>query len=186
MLRLCRFCRVSENDFALLCVSFQGEKCMIEQNCSLPCLYCRGSGEIVDLISYACGPCATVLHELRVARLSPTRRRRFSWEGVQRKVSRAVSGRGDSAFMVDLLGYSVDDLRVHLERQFERGMSWSNYAGGRPDWLQAPEKFWHIDHIVPKSRFKRNEIRLCYALSNLRPLYADANMQKAKRREFLI
>lgn len=40
-----------------------------------------------------------------------------------------------------VLGYSMADLRFHLERQFLPGMTWSNYGE------------WHVDHIVPVASF---------------------------------
>lgn len=79
----------------------------------------------------------------------------------------------------DLVGYSVDDLKAHIERQFLRGMSWENMAE------------WHIDHIVPKSSFNYSspedaEFRACWALSNLRPMWARENQRKSAKRLFLI
>lgn len=77
------------------------------------------------------------------------------------------------------LGYGPADLKRHLERQFLPGMSWRNF--GR----------WHIDHIVPVSSFSVTglgcpEFRACWALSNLRPLWAVDNMRKGASRQFLL
>lgn len=74
----------------------------------------------------------------------------------------------------DLLGYSVEELKAHLERQFVKGMSWEN----RGDW--------HIDHIVPLSSFTQDQVRQAWALSNLRPLWAKQNLTKHKKMEFLL
>ena len=68
-----------------------------------------------------------------------------------------------------IVGYGVAELRAHLERQFAPGMSWANSSD------------WHIDHIVAKSTFDHSvdsDIRACWALSNLRPLFAVENMRK--------
>lgn len=78
-----------------------------------------------------------------------------------------------------LVGYTHDDLVRHLERQFVDGMSWDN-AGK-----------WHIDHIIPKSSFKYesaecDEFKACWALTNLRPLWAGENMRKHSKRELLL
>lgn len=80
-----------------------------------------------------------------------------------------------------LLGYSFDDLKVHLERQFAKGMSWEDY--GRHGW--------HIDHILPISSFSYEtpddpEFRECWALTNLRPLWGTENISKGARRLLLI
>ena len=72
---------------------------------------------------------------------------------------------------VELLGYSVDELRRHLERQFLRGMSWENMGE------------WEIDHIIPVAAFNIKTVddpdfRACWALTNLRPLWKDQNRAK--------
>jgi len=77
------------------------------------------------------------------------------------------------------LGYTVEQLARHLERQFTRGMSWENYGE------------WHIDHILPISSFKFSttddpEFKACWALANLRPLWAPENMAKHKTRVSLL
>lgn len=77
------------------------------------------------------------------------------------------------------LGYSVEDLREHLERQFLPGMSWENM-----------EK-WHIDHIIPLSSFDIESLdspdfKRAWCLSNLRPLWAGDNMRKSDKRVMLL
>lgn len=67
-----------------------------------------------------------------------------------------------------LLGYSVFDLKKHLESQFTSEMSWDNYGS-----------YWHIDHKIPKS-FATNEKELIelFKLDNLQPLEAKTNISK--------
>lgn len=79
----------------------------------------------------------------------------------------------------DLVGYCASDLVAHLERQFTKGMTWDNYGE------------WHVDHIVPLSSFKVTsaedpDLRRAWALTNLRPLWADENRRKHAKRVFLI
>lgn len=79
----------------------------------------------------------------------------------------------------ELLGYSVDDLKQHLERQFLQGMSWANYGQ------------WHIDHIIPLSSFTVSgpddpELRRAWSLPNLRPLWAVDNFKKFSKRLTLL
>lgn len=79
----------------------------------------------------------------------------------------------------DLVDYSVQDLIVHLERQFKTGMNWENYGG------------WEIDHIVPLSSFEFDsydhpEFKAAWTLTNLRPLWKKDNQSKGAKREFLI
>lgn len=78
-----------------------------------------------------------------------------------------------------LVGYSLADLMAHLERQFERGMSWSNRGE------------WHIDHIRPLAGFRFQtpadpQFREAWALTNLRPLWAVDNLTKRATRTHLI
>ncbi len=70
-----------------------------------------------------------------------------------------------------IAGYTVQDLKEHLEKQFTKGMSWSNMGD------------WHIDHILPKSFFEYKttddvEFKMCWRLENLQPLWAKENLSK--------
>lgn len=81
--------------------------------------------------------------------------------------------------LIQLVGYTMADLRVHLERQFKRGMAWSNYG----------KTGWHIDHILPRKCFDlttMDGVRAYWALSNLRPLAAKANLVKGAKVESLL
>lgn len=71
----------------------------------------------------------------------------------------------------DILGYTVDELKAHLESKFKEGMTWDNYGD------------WHIDHIRPISSFQNIEIgnhdfKLCWSLENLQPLWRYENQSK--------
>lgn len=71
------------------------------------------------------------------------------------------------------LSYTPDDLKRHLESQFDSSMTWDNHG-----------KDWHIDHIIPQAAFhydseKHPDFQKCWALSNLRPLNAMENMTKS-------
>lgn len=73
-----------------------------------------------------------------------------------------------------LLGYSVEALKNHLERNFQPGMSWDNYGE------------WEIDHILPRSSFsischEDSAFMECWALSNLQPLWSVDNRSKGNK-----
>lgn len=76
-----------------------------------------------------------------------------------------------------LFGYSKDQLKQHLEKQFKEGMNWDNYGK------------WHLDHKIPQSWFykKKDEIldieilKECWSLNNLQPLWANDNFKKGAR-----
>lgn len=94
-------------------------------------------------------------------------------------VRRCVTGKELPASWRTLVDFTTEQLREHLERQFMRGMSWDN-AGE-----------WHIDHIVPLSRFAikeagDNEFRAAWALTNLRPLWKTANLKKRAKLETML
>lgn len=75
----------------------------------------------------------------------------------------------------DLIGCSLDELRVHLEQQFEPGMTWENYGG---------KDGWQIDHIIPISYFdltKEENQRICLNYRNLQLLWKVDNIKKSNK-----
>lgn len=68
------------------------------------------------------------------------------------------------------IGCSLNNLKLHLELQFKKGMTWENYGQ------------WHIDHIKPlSSAISEYEIyKLCH-YTNLQPLWAKDNLSKGKK-----
>lgn len=94
-------------------------------------------------------------------------------------IGKALKGRKEGRKWELLVGYTGKDLEAHLERQLPRGYTMRDFANGK----------LHIDHIVPKSMFdvtKPEELRACWALTNLRPLPAKANMKKGSKRVSLL
>lgn len=71
----------------------------------------------------------------------------------------------------DILGYKPEELILHLEKQFNNGMTWENYGE------------WHVDHKLPITSFKFNnindeEFKKCWSLSNLQPMWGVENIRK--------
>lgn len=71
----------------------------------------------------------------------------------------------------NLVGYSVEELKQHLESKFQEGMSWDNYGE------------WHIDHKIPVAVFNFDhpediDFKRCWALENLQPMWAKENIAK--------
>lgn len=94
-------------------------------------------------------------------------------------VRRVLNGGKRGRKWESLVGYTLADLMIHLERQFLPGMTWDN----RGDW--------EIDHISPLAAFKFEsaedpEFRAAWALANLRPIRADDNRKKNRTRTHLI
>jgi len=70
---------------------------------------------------------------------------------------------------IELLGYTPNELKIHIESLFENGMTWENWGE------------WHIDHIKPLSTFDSDSnISEVNALSNLRPLWAEDNLKRPR------
>lgn len=74
------------------------------------------------------------------------------------------------------LGCSVEFIKLHLESQFTKGMTWDNLGKG-------PGK-WNIDHIVPLAAFNledRQQVLLAVHYGNLQPLWFEDNMRKSDK-----
>lgn len=82
----------------------------------------------------------------------------------------ALNGNSKSGTTIEMLSCPIQQFLDHLESQFTPKMSWSNQG-----------VYWHIDHIIPCSRFdlsKQTEQKKCFNYRNLRPLKADQNKAK--------
>jgi len=78
----------------------------------------------------------------------------------------------------ELVGYTANDLKEHLEKQFKNGLTWDIFF----------EEGYHIDHIKPQSLFhyetpEDDEFQECWALENLQPLKRKENLIKGNRYE---
>ena len=72
----------------------------------------------------------------------------------------------------ELLGCSFDELKLHLESQFKKGMNWKNMGE------------WHIDHIIPLAAFDLTKLEnqlIAFNYKNLQPLWAKENLQKGAK-----
>jgi hypothetical protein len=77
----------------------------------------------------------------------------------------------------ELLGFTVDQLKKHLEKRFKPGMTWDNYGS-----------HWSIDHKVPVAVYNFEhpddiDFRLCWSLKNLQPLEVKLNSRKKDKIE---
>jgi hypothetical protein len=86
-----------------------------------------------------------------------------------------VNGKGKvplNILLTETLGYSLEQLVRHIEKQFKNGMTWSNYG-----------TFWHLDHKIPVAAFNFKSAEdidfvKCWGLKNLQPLLKEANLSK--------
>lgn len=91
--------------------------------------------------------------------------------GIRKTLARGCKG---GHHWESLVGYTIDELKKHLGKQFKDGMSWGNYGE------------WHIDHKIPVSAFNFKvpediDFKLCWNLNNLQPLWAEENMSKSNK-----
>lgn len=101
-------------------------------------------------------------------------------KNVGSSIARSMASRGNKkeASCFEYLDYTAEELRVHLEEQFEPWMSWENWGKA-----SNSERTWHIDHIYPHSKLPYDSLehpnfKKCWALENLRPLCAIENIKK--------
>ena len=88
-------------------------------------------------------------------------------------IYRSLRGDKGGRHWEKLVGYTIEDLKKHIEKQFKDGMSWDNYG----------KYTWHIDHKIPVAVFnivspECLDFKRCWALSNLQPLWAKENHSK--------
>lgn len=89
-------------------------------------------------------------------------------------VYRVLKGIKSDRHWEDLVGYSIQELKEHLERQFNENMTWNNIG-----------EYWEIDHIIPLNLFhyeteQDKQFQICWSLANLRPLEKIANKSRPK------
>jgi hypothetical protein len=86
-------------------------------------------------------------------------------------ISRSLRDGKSGRSWESIVGYTVIDLKSHLEKQFKDGMSWENRSS------------WHIDHIIPISAFNYETVndidfKKCWDINNLQPMWAKKNISK--------
>ena len=85
----------------------------------------------------------------------------------------SLYGKKNGHHWESLVGYTAEQLKKHLEKNFTEGMTWELFLKGKI----------HIDHKIPIAvfNFKKPEdldFKRCWALSNLQPLWAIDNHKK--------
>lgn len=88
------------------------------------------------------------------------------------------------------IGYTIDELKIHIESQFESWMTWNNqgkYNSKTWDDNNSNTWMWNIDHIIPQSdlpydSMEHENFKKCWSLDNLRPLNAKQNVLDGVKR----
>lgn len=141
-----------------------------------------------------CAPCK-LEHEREAARkrsrlvplVPELRERHYAWKAKQRRTPkgkidshmRTLMGRALKQHKVgrswkSLVPYAWQELKAHIEAQFQPGMTWENHGE------------WHLDHIRPRASFNYTtpedpEFQQCWAMENLQPLWALDNIRKGAK-----
>ena len=88
------------------------------------------------------------------------------------RIWKALKRNSKYSTSLELLGCSIEELKIYLEKQFVKDMNWQNYGK------------WHIDHVKPCSSFDLTDLeqqKLCFHYSNLQPLWAKDNIKKSDK-----
>jgi len=91
---------------------------------------------------------------------------------ISTRIRNTLNGTKKNRHWERLVGYTANQLKKSIEKQFTPEMVWENHGS-----------YWHIDHKIPISafNFERPEdidFKRCWALENLQPLEAARNLIK--------
>ena len=86
--------------------------------------------------------------------------------------------------LIKYISFTIQELKEHLEKQFEPWMNWDNYGVyDVKKWNDADQSTWtwQIDHITPQYKLPYHSMndenfKKCWGLDNLRPLSAKQNI----------
>jgi hypothetical protein len=88
---------------------------------------------------------------------------------------RFMTGKNRTARARELLGCTRDELRAHIEKQFQTGVGWENYGLGIGKW--------NIDHRIPLTHFANlatdtEQQKIAFGFRNLSPKWCPENSRK--------
>jgi len=121
----------------------------------------------------------------------PVYRLRMCISGTVRYYIKNIGGSKNKNSILKYLPYTIGELKLYLESLFESWMNWNNWGMYNPHtWNDNDPStwIWQIDHRIPQSKLHyksmdEENFKLCWALSNLRPLSAKQNNMKRDRLE---
>jgi hypothetical protein len=89
------------------------------------------------------------------------------------RINSSIKNNSKLSTSIDLLGCSIEEYKLYLEKQFDENMSWENWG-----------TYWEIDHIKPLCTFdlslKENQL-LAFNYQNTQPLEKIKNRTKSKK-----
>jgi hypothetical protein len=93
---------------------------------------------------------------------------------LRKRLNSAIKNKAKSGSAVRDVGCTIEELKTYLESKFQPGMTWENWS------LTG----WHIDHIVPLSKFDltdSDQLRKACHYTNLQPMWAKDNLIKSNK-----
>lgn len=95
---------------------------------------------------------------------------------MSRAINRSLKDGKNGKHWEDIVGYTLNKLKKHLQKQFTEGMTWKNY--GRNGWV--------LDHKTPISVFNftksgHKDFKRCWKLKNLQPMWRKENNFKGAK-----
>lgn len=94
---------------------------------------------------------------------------------LRNRLKNAIKNEFKSGKTLELLGCSIEEFKIHLEKQFNENMNWDNRGS-----------YWEIDHIKPIALFdltNPEQQRECFYYTNLQPLEKITNRIKSSKYE---
>ncbi len=92
------------------------------------------------------------------------------------QIGRSLKGNKKGAHWEDLTGFTLEQLKKHLEKQFTENMTWNNYGE------------WHLEHKIPLvvhnfTKSTHTDFKKAWALKNLQPMWKHDNFVKHTKLE---
>jgi hypothetical protein len=111
--------------------------------------------------------------------------RAYLSNAINRQLSKNNNSKNNRSIL-QFLPYTINQLKEHIEKQFEPWMSWNNrgkYNSKIWDDNNVATWTWQLDHTIPHNKFHYNSMTDqsfidCWSLSNLRPVSAKLNILK--------
>jgi len=97
---------------------------------------------------------------------------------ISRLIRKSLKSNKDSRHWEELVGYTVNELKIHLQNNMPKGYAWQDYLEGR----------LHLDHKIPIDAFnfdssEQIDFKRCWNLKNLQLLPARENIIKSNKLE---
>lgn len=121
-----------------------------------------------DGLKNICRECRSI----RKTCILPRERKKFD-SNIKKQIRISLKENKHGRKWESLLGFTLSDLKKHLENQFDDTMNWNNYGS-----------YWWVDKIIPCSRYTYGipgEFHKCWSLKNLRPLYKKYCQKKSNK-----